>query len=132
MIIDKIKSLNHLTVQEKYLVDYILENPRHIFKKNINEIAKESYTSVATVSRLCKKLGFRGYTDFKFEYVSEYKNLLELFNDFKIEPFSIDTSLDETLNKVELLHKRSIEYTKSFLIKEFREYKNIHARMSIY
>lgn len=45
MIIDKIKVLEHLTIQEKYLVDYILNNPEDILKKNINELAKLSYTS---------------------------------------------------------------------------------------
>lgn len=37
MIIDKIKALDHLTIQEKYLVDYILDNPDDILQKNINE-----------------------------------------------------------------------------------------------
>ena len=64
MIIDKIKALDHLTIQEKYLVDYILDNPDDILQKNINELAQLSYTSTATVSRLCKKLGFKGYKDF--------------------------------------------------------------------
>lgn len=38
MIIDKIKALDHLTIQEKYLVDYILGNPDDILQKNINEL----------------------------------------------------------------------------------------------
>lgn len=58
MIIDKMKILDHLTIQEKYLVDYIINNQEDILKKNINELAKLSYTSSATISRLCKKLGF--------------------------------------------------------------------------
>lgn len=61
MIIDKMKILDHLTIQEKYLVDYIINNQEDILKKNINELAKLSYTSSATISRLCKKLGFNGY-----------------------------------------------------------------------
>lgn len=56
MIIDKMKILDHLTIQEKYLVDYIINNQEDILKKNINELAKLSYTSSATISRLCKKL----------------------------------------------------------------------------
>ena len=54
MIIDKMKTLDHLTIQEKYLVDYIINNQEDILKKNINELAKLSYTSSATISRLCK------------------------------------------------------------------------------
>lgn len=40
MIIDKMKILDHLTIQEKYLVDYIINNQEDILKKNINELAK--------------------------------------------------------------------------------------------
>lgn len=42
MIIDKMKILDHLTIQEKYLVDYIINNQEDILKKNINELAKLS------------------------------------------------------------------------------------------
>ena len=38
MIIDKMKTLDHLTIQEKYLVDYIINNQEDILKKNINEL----------------------------------------------------------------------------------------------
>ena len=34
MIIDKMKILDHLTIQEKYLVDYIINNQEDILKKN--------------------------------------------------------------------------------------------------
>ena len=72
---------------------------------------------------MCKKLGFNGYKEFKYQYAAEYSHLLELKNDFKIEPFSSESSIDDALNKIELLHKRAIEYTKSLLdrqvIKEF-------------
>ena len=35
MIIDKMKILDHLTIQEKYLVDYIINNQEDILKKNL-------------------------------------------------------------------------------------------------
>ena len=96
-------------------------NKEDILKKNINELAKLSYTSSATISRLCKKLGFNGYKEFKYQYAAEYSHLLELKNDFKIEPFSSESSIDDALNKIELLHKRAIEYTKSLLDKQVIE-----------
>ena len=77
MIIDKMKTLDHLTIQEKYLVDYIINNQEDILKKNINELAKLSYTSSATISRLCKKLGFNGYKEFKYQYAADVRMNLE-------------------------------------------------------
>ena len=38
MIIDKMKILDHLTIQEKYLVDYIINNQEDILKKNTMQI----------------------------------------------------------------------------------------------
>ena len=99
-------------------MDYILGNPDDILQKNINELAQLSYTSTATVSRLCKKLGFKGYKDFKYQYAAEYSHLLELKSDLEIEPFSSDSSIKDALNKIEILHRRSIEYTKSLLDKQ--------------
>ena len=92
MIIDKMKILDHLTIQEKYLVDYIINNQEDILKKNINELAKLSYTSSATISRLCKKLGFNGYKEFKYQYAAEYSHLLELKNDFIQELYNLYSS----------------------------------------
>ncbi len=42
-------------------------------------------------------------------------------NDIKIEPFSSESSIDDALNKIELLHKRAIEYTKSLLDRQVIE-----------
>lgn len=133
MIIDKIKALDHLTIQEKYLVDYILDNPDDILQKNINELAQLSYTSTATVSRLCKKLGFKGYKDFKYQYAAEYSHLLELKSDLEIEPFSSDSSIKDALNKIEILHRRSIEYTKKFIrqTKRWEEFINLFKTANI-
>ena len=47
MIIDKMKTLDHLTIQEKYLVDYIINNQEDILKKNIlliyNRVVDKSF-----------------------------------------------------------------------------------------
>ena len=39
----------------------------------------------------------------------------------QIEPFSSESSIDDALNKIELLHKRAIEYTKSLLDRQVIE-----------
>lgn len=132
MIIDKMKILDHLTIQEKYLVDYIINNQEDILKKNINELAKLSYTSSATISRLCKKLGFNGYKEFKYQYAAEYSHLLELKNDFKIEPFSSESSIDDTLNKIELLHKERQSIQKVYQIDKLqKEFINLLKMLNI-
>ena len=128
MIIDKMKILDHLTIQEKYLVDYIINNQEDILKKNINELAKLSYTSSATISRLCKKLGFNGYKEFKYQYAAEYSHLLELKNDFKIEPFSSESSI---FCKHLQSNRKKLSISQLLLIKIERNYQKRLLRNSI-
>ncbi|MCT1905229.1 MurR/RpiR family transcriptional regulator [Oceanobacillus sojae] len=115
MILDTMKSLNNLTSQESYLLDYMLTNPKKVLGMNINELAHESLTSAATVFRLCKKAGINGYSEFKYIFASELHHIIELGGDLNIQTFGKEESLDDILSKVELIHKRSINYTKNIL-----------------
>jgi DNA-binding MurR/RpiR family transcriptional regulator len=50
---------------EKKVAKYILENPEDIIHFSITELAESSDVSDATVSRLCKKLQYKGYQQLK-------------------------------------------------------------------
>ena len=54
---------------ERKVVNYILQNATQISYLSIGELAKEVNVSKTTVNRLCKKLGFKGYRDFRIEVV---------------------------------------------------------------
>ncbi|MFV0395678.1 MAG: MurR/RpiR family transcriptional regulator [Coprobacillaceae bacterium] len=56
---------------EKQLARYILENGESILQFSIQELAKKTYTSPATIVRLCKKIGLDGFSDFKIKYSAE-------------------------------------------------------------
>lgn len=60
------KILRELTSNEKDLLEYIISNKSKISKMSINEFAQNNYVSTATILRLCKKLGFNGFNDLKF------------------------------------------------------------------
>jgi len=47
------------------LGDFILGEPQKVLYLTITELAKESDTSEASVTRLCRHLGCKGYTEFK-------------------------------------------------------------------
>ncbi|NIF60601.1 MurR/RpiR family transcriptional regulator [Enterobacter sp. Ap-916] len=47
------------------LGDFILTQPQKVLYLTITELAKESDTSEASVTRLCRHLGCKGYTEFK-------------------------------------------------------------------
>lgn len=53
------------TASEKKLADYILSAQDCISRMSISELAAACSVADATVSRFCRRLGYRGYPDFK-------------------------------------------------------------------
>lgn len=67
----------NLSEKEKNVVDYIKENYLHIIRYSIVEFAENVDASEATIVRLCKKLGYKGFQDFKISLAQEAKNPIE-------------------------------------------------------
>lgn len=56
---------------EKEIARYILNHGDNVLSMSVKELAKNTYTSPATIVRLCKKIGLEGYNDFKIKYSAE-------------------------------------------------------------
>jgi len=70
--ITRIKTLYpEMTGSEKDIADYILNNPEEIYNLKIDTIANRLSISLPTVFRFAKKLGFKGFKDFKIELIKE-------------------------------------------------------------
>ena len=65
LIVDKLALQEGLSEGEKTLARYILAHGMEIAKYSTRSLAEVTYTSPPTVLRLCKKLGFTGFDDFK-------------------------------------------------------------------
>lgn len=115
MIVDKMCALKHLTVQEQAVVDYILDNPRALVDMSINELAHASATSSSTVMRLCKKLGFKGYSELRFIYACDYPEIIKQREMNRIEPFDAESSIDDIMEKLPFVYMKSIDFTKSVM-----------------
>lgn len=61
--IEKIKLLNEL---EMLVYQYVIENMNLISKLTIRELAVICHVSTSTVLRFCSKMGFEGFSDFKY------------------------------------------------------------------
>ena len=53
------------TAAEKKLADYILSAQDCISRMSISQLASACSVADATVSRFCRRLGYKGYPDFK-------------------------------------------------------------------
>ena len=56
---------------EKQIARYILDNGEDVLSLTVKELANKTYTSPATIVRLCRKIGLEGYNDFKIKYSAE-------------------------------------------------------------
>lgn len=56
---------------EKKIAEYIMQNPERIIKLSITELSDECQSGEATIFRVCKKLGYKGYQELKIKIASE-------------------------------------------------------------
>ena len=65
-VLDRIRSgLSDMHAAEKKVAAFLLERPNEAVLMNISELAAASGVSDATVVRMCKRVGFRGYYQMK-------------------------------------------------------------------
>lgn len=60
------KNMDSFTKSEQKLAQYILSNPRCVLRLSITDITRLANSSNAALVRLCQKLGYKGFSDFKF------------------------------------------------------------------
>jgi len=54
-----------LRTAEQRVADFILRNPDELIYLTVTELAERTQTSESTVVRLCQKIGYKGYQEFK-------------------------------------------------------------------
>lgn len=65
--LDEIKvNLPKFTKKELVIADYILKNPVSAFQLTTEEIVKITKSSKPAFIRMCQKIGYSGYSDFRF------------------------------------------------------------------
>ncbi len=80
LIEDKLIRQETFTTTEKRIADYLQENVETAIYMTIEELAKATYTSHSAIIRLCKKLGFAGFREFRFELGREVHQLMAQFD----------------------------------------------------
>ena len=69
---------------EKEIAHYILNEGEKVLNLSIKELAKKTYTSPATIVRLCHKLGLEGYGDFKIKYSKDSGIQSEILRNYNL------------------------------------------------
>lgn len=100
--ISKIIQGKNLTELDVQILQYIIHNIDHVLQKGVREIAKENFTSPATIIRLSKKMGYTGFVDLYYHLLPMIKKVetskssdIEGFLQISEKDFLIHNSLDE-------------------------------------
>ena len=74
-VLIKLREHKSLSNSESEVRDYILKNSKSVITMSTQELASKSFTSPATVIRLCQRLGLKGFSELKIMIASELKSL---------------------------------------------------------
>lgn len=97
---------------EKEIARYILNHGDDVLGMSVKQLAKQTYTSPATIVRLCKKIGLAGYNDFKIKYSAELQYDLHHTDRIDVNfPFEKDDSSPIICHKLASLSQEVIADT---------------------
>ncbi|GAA6427265.1 MurR/RpiR family transcriptional regulator [Dielma fastidiosa] len=79
-IIEKMElSVPNLTKSEHQVYECITKNPESVEKYTILQLARHFNISKSSIMRFCQKLGYSGYSEFRFDYIRDLHS--SVFND---------------------------------------------------
>lgn len=115
-ILITLREYRNLPEAENQVRDYLLKNSKEIIDKSIYELAEKTYTSPATIVRLCKKLGLKGFSQLKIQIASEIKAFDTIHLDI-LDTTSIakNDSVKQIIDKITAISLQSIEETRILL-----------------
>ena len=96
------------------IADYLIEHKEDVIHMNLKELAEATYTSTATISRFCKKLGEKNFNDFRVHFAEITQSQTFSTINFN-KPFLQDSSKNEICHNVGEIYKQTIEGTNQVL-----------------
>lgn len=115
-IIKQLQDKKDFNGSEKDLADYILKNKENVLNISIQNLSTNTFTSTSSIVRLCRKIGLKGFKDFKIQLSAElqkhYNDISKVNPDF---PFTEDDSNKEIAQKIANVMETSIKQTSDLL-----------------
>lgn len=113
-LIKQMKALKNLTERERDICAYILENPEKIWSMTSRELGHCTFTSAASVTRFCQKLGVKGFPEFKVKFTSELHSM-ETDEGTERITMSEHENTVSMINKAMEIQRRGVEDTRKEL-----------------
>lgn len=113
-LIRQMRENDEMTERDKDICRYMLENPEKIEGLSAREIGLATFTSAASVTRFCQKLGVKGFPEFKIKFVSELRNGLLEENEETVAVSEHENAVT-MIRKVTKIEQQAIEETRKEL-----------------
>lgn len=113
-LLESIQSqINNFHASEAAIANCVLKDPHKIASMNITQLANHSKTSVSSVVRFSKTLGYRGFPEFKMALVGElsWKSAKQIDTELLDGGITTSDSLSEIIKKITFSDARAIEST---------------------
>ena len=101
----------HASAAEKKLLELLTGHPDQVIGKSIYQLAELTYASPATIIRLCKKLGCRGYREFQQTLVYETA-LLKDSREISMRDIIPTASTEDIIHKVTQKNVEALEISR--------------------
>lgn len=112
LIKDQLREKKNMSNNEKIVANYVLKADENIEKDTVRTVAEKTYTSPSTIIRLCHKLGFTGFSDFKNKFLNEVKYFNLQFQNVDVNfPFRREDTAREVMSKITDLYIETIKDT---------------------
>ncbi len=73
-LLKELREREDLTEREESIRKFILEEPERLYDLSARELGEATFSSAAAVTRFCKKIGCKGYPDFRLRFLNEIQN----------------------------------------------------------
>ncbi|ENM5762925.1 MurR/RpiR family transcriptional regulator [Vibrio mimicus] len=100
-----------LSKKLRVVADYVLENAHEVQYQTITDLAFNTKTSEATVVRLCRDMGYKGYSDFRMALavdLSQSANQSQPKMDGDICEISAQSAVDSLMDTAKLIDRSSL------------------------
>ena len=99
---------------EREIADYLLLHPEEVIDLSIHELAKRTFSSPSTIIRMCHRIGFQGFKEFRKAITYEMA-IRKQNEEAERKEITRADSLDDIIEKITYRNIMALEDTKSLL-----------------
>lgn len=116
VILEKLQKKERFTESECMIADYLLQNHQRLSEITIHQLSQAAYTSNATIIRMCRKLGYKGFREFRVALARELESGKYVISTVDYSyPFMPSETTETIVNSIYSLHKKSMDQVQSQL-----------------